>query len=1001
MFNPNGHLFDHSVVIVVSSSVGIRRLRRDVDRGETRVMTSGQDSRRRASRRSSPSSSPPAPAPASAGPGHKLDARLGGRAVVDRAVGTALAAGIGPVVVVTAGQLATALHPTVVHVVNERWADGQITSLRAGIDAARELGAVGRRRRARRPAVRDRRRVAGRRRRRRPDRRRHLRRPARPPGAPAPRRRGTCCPSDGDEGARTLMRLRPDLVDCSTVRWFPDRHRHRGGSPAMAEQLVNEFTVNRPIDEAWAVITDVERIAPCLPGRPAAGDRGRHLPRRRQDQARLDHAAVQGPGDVHRARRRRPPGRAQGRGPRHRRAGQRLGGDRGPRREPVADEHARRRHHRPAHHRQGRPVRPGDHRRRVEEADGAVRRQPQHDARRAAGRDPAASRTATRPPPAGPPVPERGGAGPVAAGERARCRHAAAEATGREAPRVRKIDSPASEPVDLAGVAGPACSSGSRRSSSACCCCCSSCAAGADGRGRPMDDDRARGPGAARPRPAGAVRGRRARRRRRAGRDPQRPAARRRHADADALLARRPDARCWPSAGWRRPAGCGGPRPRSIRRPSPTPTAATPPSATPRVGAADGPRAVRRGRRHPPGRQVPARPLRLVPRRRRRPGRPVGRRAPAPSASTSTSAPSSTRAQPRRARPPASRSGRRRCCADRARRPRPADAGAADQRHRPRHRPRRRRAPRAPGGRRRPRRPRPRRRGVAPRHRRARAAAGRADGASSTATPPRRSSARWPPRPRPTACTTRASTRRASTPCSARAACVVGLMRRLQLAAASRSRRRRLMARHPSIGSAAPGAAPPVRPARHAAPADAAGLPEWSEVRRRNEAWLTPWEPRRPPAQLDPTLNRDAFNARCAARDRDAAAGVAYGFGVFVDHRLTGEVNLNSVAARRDAERHGRLLDRPGPRRAGPDRRERRRRRRLRLRAARPAPPRDLHRAAQPQQPPGDGEAGDPRGGHRPALPRDQRRLGGPRPLRLHRRGVGRAPRRAPRLAWL
>ena len=31
-------------------------------------------------------------------------------------------------------------------------------------------------------------------------------------------------------------------------------------------ELVNEFTVNRPIDEAWAVITNVERIAPCLPG---------------------------------------------------------------------------------------------------------------------------------------------------------------------------------------------------------------------------------------------------------------------------------------------------------------------------------------------------------------------------------------------------------------------------------------------------------------------------------------------------------------------------------------------------------------------------------------------------------------------------------------------------------------------------------------------------------------------------------------------------------------
>ena len=34
----------------------------------------------------------------------------------------------------------------------------------------------------------------------------------------------------------------------------------------MAEQLINEFTVNRPIDEAWPLITDLERIAPCLPG---------------------------------------------------------------------------------------------------------------------------------------------------------------------------------------------------------------------------------------------------------------------------------------------------------------------------------------------------------------------------------------------------------------------------------------------------------------------------------------------------------------------------------------------------------------------------------------------------------------------------------------------------------------------------------------------------------------------------------------------------------------
>jgi uncharacterized protein len=32
------------------------------------------------------------------------------------------------------------------------------------------------------------------------------------------------------------------------------------------DTLTNEFTVNRPIDETWAILTDVERIAPCLPG---------------------------------------------------------------------------------------------------------------------------------------------------------------------------------------------------------------------------------------------------------------------------------------------------------------------------------------------------------------------------------------------------------------------------------------------------------------------------------------------------------------------------------------------------------------------------------------------------------------------------------------------------------------------------------------------------------------------------------------------------------------
>lgn len=31
-------------------------------------------------------------------------------------------------------------------------------------------------------------------------------------------------------------------------------------------ELKNEFTVDVPVDEAWAVLTDLERIAPCMPG---------------------------------------------------------------------------------------------------------------------------------------------------------------------------------------------------------------------------------------------------------------------------------------------------------------------------------------------------------------------------------------------------------------------------------------------------------------------------------------------------------------------------------------------------------------------------------------------------------------------------------------------------------------------------------------------------------------------------------------------------------------
>lgn len=78
-------------------------------------------------------------------------------------------------------------------------------------------------------------------------------------------------------------------------------------------------------------------------------------------------------------------------------------------------------------------------------------------------------------------------------------------------------------------------------------------------------------------------------------------------------------------------------------------------------------------------------------------------------------------------------------------------------------------------------------------------------------------------------------------------------------------------------------------------PLTAQDFSSWQEVRHRNDDWLTPWEPRRPPSQLDPTINRDAYLARCAARERDGAAGLAFGFGVFVDQQFAGEVNLNHV----------------------------------------------------------------------------------------------------------
>jgi CTP:molybdopterin cytidylyltransferase MocA len=75
------------------------------------------------------------------GGGHKLDATIRGRSVAVRALAAALDSGIGPLLVVT-GAHRISVPAGATEVPNPDWAEGQITSLRRGIAAARDLGAT-------------------------------------------------------------------------------------------------------------------------------------------------------------------------------------------------------------------------------------------------------------------------------------------------------------------------------------------------------------------------------------------------------------------------------------------------------------------------------------------------------------------------------------------------------------------------------------------------------------------------------------------------------------------------------------------------------------------------------------------------------------------------------------------------------------------------------------------------------------------------------------------
>ena len=78
-------------------------------------------------------------------------------------------------------------------------------------------------------------------------------------------------------------------------------------------------------------------------------------------------------------------------------------------------------------------------------------------------------------------------------------------------------------------------------------------------------------------------------------------------------------------------------------------------------------------------------------------------------------------------------------------------------------------------------------------------------------------------------------------------------------------------------------------------PLEATDFDRWTEVRVRASDWLRKWEPSIPSGHADPSTDRRAFASRCAARDRERQLGTGYGFGMFCDGALVGEINLSSI----------------------------------------------------------------------------------------------------------
>jgi ribosomal-protein-alanine N-acetyltransferase len=78
-------------------------------------------------------------------------------------------------------------------------------------------------------------------------------------------------------------------------------------------------------------------------------------------------------------------------------------------------------------------------------------------------------------------------------------------------------------------------------------------------------------------------------------------------------------------------------------------------------------------------------------------------------------------------------------------------------------------------------------------------------------------------------------------------------------------------------------------------PLSAADFEAWREVRRRCKDWLTRWEPRPQPGHPDAAEDRRAFVAQCGARERERQLGSGYGFGIFVEGKFVGAINVSSI----------------------------------------------------------------------------------------------------------